>query len=521
MDLDHVTANPNRLTRRFAAAAAVGFVIAATMVVGVQRSAHLDAVTRISGDTIAPLMDLFAGEGRWIVLPGLGSDKKTSHGAAHPAYKEFDATVRRLAASADVLRIRVADRSGAITYSTRTNEIGTWPVDVSAVRRALAGDAATRHHGPESFDGLAGRVQDRWLASTWTPVKLAGETGPVIGAVGVDADVTMLRRAQKHTDRTTLIVAAGVFSAMFLLLVGLVARAERTIRRQFEDNLRLAATMARSSAQNKAQTQFLANMSHELRTPLTAIIGFSEIIGSELKGPLGNSEYKEYAAGIGDSGRHLLDVINDVLDLVRAESGAMSLEVKPCTPSSLLDSVARLLASNAEKAGLVLVMDCPDDVRPFETDGTKLRQVLVNLVSNGIKFTPIGGEIRIAVDQDPVTLNTRFRVIDTGIGMSTSDLALAQTPFGQAKSNRAGIDSDAGGGAGLGLPLSRRFVEVLGGRFAVQSSEGRGTTVTVILPGQGADVSKSADVPAKATTDPDTVGPTIGPQIPEFLRRTG
>lgn len=238
-------------------------------------------------------------------------------------------------------------------------------------------------------------------------------------------------------------------------------------------------TGARDQAEtaNHAKSEFLANMSHELRTPLNAIIGFSDIIKDEVMGPLGNDKYSGYAADINDSGRHLLDLINDILDLAKIESGTEQLHEEDIWLPDMIDSIRTLVVGRAQRGGVVLDLHPDEKIPALHADPRKLKQILVNLLSNAIKFTPEGGKVtlRVRCCKDS---GHEFQISDGGIGIAPEDIPLALSQFGQ-------VQSDFGRkyeGTGLGLPLSKSLVERHGGTLDLQSELGVGTTVTVRFP---------------------------------------
>jgi signal transduction histidine kinase len=220
-------------------------------------------------------------------------------------------------------------------------------------------------------------------------------------------------------------------------------------------------------------------MSHELRTPLNAIIGFSTIIRDETMGAVGSAKYKEYASDICSSGEHLLEIINDVLDLVKLEAGRMPVKSAPVDLLEVVGSIVKLTQPSAAAAGLKLVFDADPALRPIESDATKIRQIAFNLLSNAVKFTANGGIVTVKLWQSPAQRMTRLVVIDNGIGMKETDLAVAFAPFGQVDS---GLNRKFEG-TGLGLTLSRKLAVTLGGKIEIESRPGVGTTVTVTLPG--------------------------------------
>jgi signal transduction histidine kinase len=217
-------------------------------------------------------------------------------------------------------------------------------------------------------------------------------------------------------------------------------------------------------------------MSHELRTPLNAIIGFSEILRHELYGPLGDHRYRQYAADIHGSGAHLLEIINDILDLSKAEATGFELYEEATDIADLVQSCIGMMTQRAQENGIEIKTALPDSLPRLMSDQRKLKQVMLNLLSNAVKFTPEGGRVLVTAAERPDGL--RLEVSDTGIGIAPKDIPIVLAPFGQIDN----AFSRSHSGTGLGLPLSKRFVEAHGGQLQIISALGEGTTVRIDLP---------------------------------------
>jgi len=253
----------------------------------------------------------------------------------------------------------------------------------------------------------------------------------------------------------------------------------------------------RAEGANTAKSEFLANMSHELRTPLNAINGFSEIMVHEMFGPLGDKRYKEYAQDILSSGQHLLALINDILDMSKIEAGKMSLSLDWMEIKDVVEDVVRLMRNRADAANLVLATTVPPGLPEVEADYRAVKQILLNLVSNAIKFTPAGGRIDVKVwslGEETSNYRLQISVCDTGIGIAQDDIGRLAKPFEQIETQHA----KAQAGSGLGLALTKSLVELHGGVFELESEPGLGTTVSFTLPIKRAGRAKVAAV-ARAT----------------------
>ncbi|MCW5771424.1 MAG: HAMP domain-containing histidine kinase [Rhodospirillaceae bacterium] len=220
-------------------------------------------------------------------------------------------------------------------------------------------------------------------------------------------------------------------------------------------------------------------MSHELRTPLNAIIGFADFIDQEPLGPLGAPRYRDYVRDIAHSGRHLLDIINDMLDVARIEAGKVELDEQVLALGGTVAEVAKIMARQAERAHIAIRTEIAPDFPEVRADPRAMRQVLLNLVSNAVKFTPEGGTVTLRLTRTPGA-GVALAVADTGIGIAAEDVPKLMQPFVQVDN----VYRRKYQGAGLGLTLVRSFAELHGGTVAIASEIGHGTTVTVALPEQ-------------------------------------
>jgi signal transduction histidine kinase len=248
-----------------------------------------------------------------------------------------------------------------------------------------------------------------------------------------------------------------------------------------------------AEAASRAKSGFLATMSHELRTPLNAIIGFSEMMLREVLGQLGNEQYRTYVADIHASGTHLLQIINDILDLSKAESGKLELYEDVFDLRETIRAVAQLTNTRICEAGLSNATHLPGDLPLLRADERKTKQVLLNLVTNALKFTPPGGHIEIAGRFDRrggLTLT----VSDSGIGIAADDILRVLEPFVQVDSSLSRQHQ----GTGLGLPLVKAIMELHGGSLALDSTVGVGTKVTITFPPDRAVVAAEARQPLSA-----------------------
>ena len=248
-----------------------------------------------------------------------------------------------------------------------------------------------------------------------------------------------------------------------------------TVEVEAAQALRHAKDVAETA--NRTKSEFLANMSHELRTPLNAIIGFAEMMEMQVFGDLGNDHYREYIGDIHNSGQHLLNLINDILDVSKVEAGKIELRESDIDVADVIAGCVRLVAERASTGEVSIALDVPRDLPALYADEHRVKQILLNLLSNGVKFTPPKGTVTVRARADRMQ-GFAVEVIDTGIGIAAKDIPRAFEPFVQIDSalNRKAE------GTGLGLPLSRALMALHGGSLDLISEAGKGTNVRVAFP---------------------------------------
>ncbi len=303
------------------------------------------------------------------------------------------------------------------------------------------------------------------------------------GYVSVGTDITSLKKSQQRQLKSEEELKATIAD---------LRHSRRELEQQKQQLVDLMEKYAleknRAEAANRTKSEFLANISHELRTPLNAVIGFSEIMKNGLFGPVGNQKYVEYARDIHESGKYLLEVINDVLDMSKIEAGRINLDIKPLDAGEIIDDSIRVVAPAAAERSIEVRRAGLKQLK-MRADKRAVKQILLNLLSNALKFTPKEGKVTVRLTK--AKGHAKIMIADTGIGIPESELGKLCQPFEQVENQL----TKSRRGSGLGLAISRSLVEMHGGKFEIKSAEGKGTTIICHLPlkpilvgdGDGAD----------------------------------
>jgi signal transduction histidine kinase len=298
----------------------------------------------------------------------------------------------------------------------------------------------------------------------WLAVAIAAVMAMIVvlGLIAAITDHRLASRAVEEAER----------------LRSYVTELEATKRELQATAENLTKALDAAAAASQAKSQFLATMSHELRTPLNAIIGFSELLKGELFGPIGDARYKGYVNDVHRSGKHLLSLVNDVLDFSKIDAGHLTLQEDQIDIRETLSTSLRMIEGQAASNGVAIEQEIAHDLPILRADERRVRQILLNLLSNAVKFTPRGGRVRLIAFTDEREFVVQ--VSDTGIGMAKEDIPRALERFGQ-------LDGDLNRkyeGTGLGLPLTKKLAELHGGRLEIDSELCVGTKVTVAFPAE-------------------------------------
>ena len=468
------------LTRRFAIVGAGIFVIAAGALAYVNLTMSIGQMKRMAEDSNTALAFALSNALHDEFEPLLETARAHGPGMlhAHPNTAMLHQEVVHAMAGTNVVKVKFYAPSGLTIFSTDPKQIGEDESNNGGFLSAIGGHVASNLTYRDQFDAFDGEISNRDVLASYVPVGTHRGQGQYVGVFEIYSDVTEFKARIMNHAVTELGILLLAFAAVYGLLLYTVILGSRIIARKHDENLKLTAGVARAEAINRTKSEFLANMSHELRTPLNAIIGFSDIIRNGTMGAVSPPAYREYAEDIHSSGVQLLALINDVLELSQIEAGQAAASKTKIQLGKLLHEVVLDHQARADEAGVELVMEIADALPSVVSDKKHVMRIIENLLSNAVKFTPAGGRVTVCARWDLHHAMAEIAIVDTGIGMNSHDLPIGLAPFGQVDSSL----SRAYEGTGLGLSLSKKLTELLGGEFHIQSKLGEGTEVRIRLP---------------------------------------
>jgi signal transduction histidine kinase len=351
------------------------------------------------------------------------------------------------------------------------------------IRRSKITIAAAIKAGLDGLDSHLSRLGRFGSTATLTAMAVCAATG-----LHMLARVLEGEHAPLHAEGNIALAIAIVTTPIVFYAREMIDQLKRSRARMNELSRRLAVSVEQAENANKAKSAFLANMSHELRTPLNAIMGFSEVMKDEHLGPMDNLRYLGYAGDIHNSGRYLLGIINDILDLSKIEAGKMTLEAAEEFPlCDALENSLNMVSTLGEKFGVRIRRELPPPHVRLLAVERMIRQIMINLVGNAIKFTPAGGHVTVG-GYHLGDGGFAVTVQDSGIGMTEAEIARALTPFGQIENKMTATHN----GTGLGLPLAKAMLELHGGTLEIASAPGSGTRIVLNFPASRIGASRAA-----------------------------
>ncbi len=397
--------------------------------------------------------------------------------AVLPETRALSRDIAEMTVNTNILKMKIYNPNGLTVFSTDYSQIGKDYRDSPGFLSAIAGRSKSDVSTRSSFKAIHGNFENIEVIGTYLPVFEAGNQGTVVAVVEIYIDVSSIIDESVTSTKALLLVGFTllVLLAVSTLLFSVVAVTEAKLTRESKKRLESARNAARAEAANRSKSKFLANMSHEIRTPLNAIIGFSEVIRDQVYGQNAMRKYRDAANDIHKAGENLLVILNDILDLAKIEAGRMIVRPERCDVAAILTEAEQLVTQTADQKDIEMDVSIGSAPLMAIVDPVKIKQILLNVISNAVKYTPDGGTVRISLNRRADNGEIEFECSDNGVGMSPEDLSEAMTPFGRGTSAYSSKVS----GTGLGLPLTQEFVKLLNGHFSIESKSGVGTTVKI------------------------------------------
>jgi len=439
---------------------------------------YKDQIWSSSSEVIKKLR---VGSSNEVLLPEefISYTKKTLSFFTNSAFMKvqmFDANGKEFFSSND-LKIDLIDSDTSSLYEYYITKL-----DYKILQDKMIYDGLNEAYNGTQISGILPKINvtsstapSRNASAVISYIPIINDTGQVDTVIAIYTDATWLYSDLNALERKVCAILIVLFCLFFAVIIHNTNYAQKVIDKQLQLNVTLEKAKKQAEEENKSKTEFLANVSHELRTPLNTIIGFSEIILSEYGVNLDPEKHNNYVGDILNSGKHLLSVINDILDYSKASADNLKVEMIEVDVNKIAKSSLRFVEPRAKESNITLVSEIPESMVIIKADPKRLRQALLNLLSNAVKFTLDGGIVTVNIVKNIEKKQIYIRVIDTGIGIAENDIPKAMASFGQVDNSL----SRKYEGTGLGLPLTKKLVELMNGKFDIVSAVGIGTTITL------------------------------------------